>query len=330
MCMCVSGCGGGEKEGDREKEKTLHESFSEPPHRAQMGLIWNGKPWFSSTFLMQSLTLLLAHVNQHINTCTHKRCSHTIIIFHLFHSFANALHPSLVSWFLGLNTRNTNSRCCDRLKVIQWKWTETTSGVRESLIVLHCIVLSNIIQDTHLGMSLLHVQRAELPSSSHCTLLHLSLYLSLAHLSHSPYSFCISYLFIFFIFLLSSHFPHFAVIHTYILMLFLSHLVSSNLHGITGFSLQSPPLPFTIFSSQIPSFLCHLLTDFQLVQTCVHRIKHATAASSLFIFYAKTLPDSISLHTLLPTTKKQLIETEQNKIEHNIHMRTETHTGTHL
>lgn len=216
---------------------------------------------------MQSLTHLLAHVNQHINTCTHKQCSHTFIIFHLFHSFATTLCPSLVFCFLGLNALNTNSHCCDWLKVIQWKWTETTSGVRESLIVLHCIVLSNIIQDPHLGISLLHVQRAELPSTSHCTLLHLSVYLSLAHLSPSPYSFCISYLFIFFIFLLSSHFPHFAVMHTYLLMLFLSHLVSSNLRGVKGFSLQSPPLPFTISSSQIPSFLCHLLTDFQLVQT---------------------------------------------------------------
>ncbi len=123
MCMCVCVC---EKERGRERE-TLHESFSESPYSAQMGLIKNLKPWFLSTFRIHIKSDTHTHVHTVIHTHTHV---HTHINAHTFPPSLSSSYfclllptsvcsPSFLSLSLSLSLcltpLNTNS---DWLKVI--------------------------------------------------------------------------------------------------------------------------------------------------------------------------------------------------------------------
>lgn len=66
--------------------------------------------------------------------------------------------------------KHTSGRCS---LPMQWKRTETTSGIRVSLITLRHIVLSNSIHCTHLGVNLRSVQPLGTPIH-HCPSFHLS------------------------------------------------------------------------------------------------------------------------------------------------------------
>lgn len=99
------------------------------------------------------------HVHSLIHTCTcdctltRAKRMHTqvslLIIFLLLPSLAAYLSFFLLS--RSVKHKHTSGRCS---LPMQWKQTETTSGIRVSLITLRHIVLSNFIPCTHLGVNL--------------------------------------------------------------------------------------------------------------------------------------------------------------------------------
>lgn len=118
------------------------------------------------------------HVHSLIHTCTcdctltRAKRMHTqvslLIIFLLLPSLA-----AYLSFFFLLSRsvkhKHTSRRCS---LPMQWKRTETTSGIRVSLITLRHIVLSNFIHCTHLGVNLRFNRSAHLYITVHLPTFH--------------------------------------------------------------------------------------------------------------------------------------------------------------
>lgn len=142
-----------------------------------MGLIKILKPWFSSTFRIHMKSNIHTHVHSLIHTCTcdctltRAKRMHTqvslLIIFLLLPSLAAYLSFFLLS--RSVKHKHTSGRCS---LPMQWKRTETTSGIRVSLITLRHIVLSNFIHCTHLGVNLRFNRSAHLYITVHLPTFH--------------------------------------------------------------------------------------------------------------------------------------------------------------
>lgn len=149
--------------------------------------------------------------------------------------------------------------CCDWMRVLQWKWEETTSGIWQSLTMLRCIVLSNMIHGARAGVrslcwTLLHTSLSIAQLSLHLLLSRLSL----SHLNHPP----------FYVYLFPSFFSSVPISLKGAVML--QHANALSLSCLNSGI-------YHIFFSFPPCFLRFLPTGFPLVPTCSHMIKHAAS-----------------------------------------------------